>query len=85
MSGSVLDELAQPLRDAVAAVGGDGAPVQLDRPADPSLGDYGSAVALSLAKPLSAAPRGFSGPCILSLTHLDACLSALKKQEVLKG
>jgi len=57
MSGSVLDELAQPLRDAVAAVGGDGAPVQLDRPADPSLGDYASAVALSLAKPLSSAPR----------------------------
>jgi arginyl-tRNA synthetase len=60
MSGSVLDELAAPLRTAVAAVGGDGVPLQLDRPADPSLGDYASAVALSLAKPLSAAPRSIA-------------------------
>ena len=60
MSGSVLDELAEPLRDAVTAVGGDGGPLQLDRPADPSLGDYASAVALSLAKPLSAPPRAIA-------------------------
>ncbi len=40
MSGSVLGELAEPLADAVGAVGGDGAPVRLERPADPSHGDY---------------------------------------------
>ena len=30
-------------------------------------------------------PRGFSGPCIPSLVHLGACLSALEKREVVKG
>ncbi len=60
MSGSVLDELAEPLRNAVVAAGGDGGPVQLDRPSDPSLGDYATAVALSLAKPLSAPPRAIA-------------------------
>ena len=30
-------------------------------------------------------PRGFSGPGISSLAHLQACLLALEKQEVLKG
>ncbi|MDX6551884.1 MAG: Arginyl tRNA synthetase terminal domain, partial [Gaiellales bacterium] len=57
MSGSVLQELAAPLRDAVQAAGGDGAPVRLDRPADASHGDYATAVALSLAKPLKQSPR----------------------------
>jgi arginyl-tRNA synthetase len=57
MSGSVLQELAQPLQAAVAAAGGDGEPVRLDRPADASHGDYASAVALALAKPLKAPPR----------------------------
>lgn len=35
----------------------------------------------------SDTPRlpGFAGPYIPSLAHLDACLSALEKQEVLKG
>ena len=37
MSGSVLSELAEPLRAAVSAAGGDGEPVRLDRPADPAL------------------------------------------------
>ena len=60
MSGSVLDELAAPLRDAVAAIGGDGAPLQLDRPADATHGDYASAVALTLAKPLASAPRAIA-------------------------
>jgi arginyl-tRNA synthetase len=57
MSGSVLQELAAPLRDAVQAAGGNGAPVRLDRPADASHGDYATAVALSLAKPLKQSPR----------------------------
>jgi arginyl-tRNA synthetase len=57
VSGSVLEELAAPLRAAVDAAGGDGEPVRLDRPSDASLGDYGSAVALSLARPLKAPPR----------------------------
>src|SRR5262249_34747988 len=35
----------------------DGEPVRLDRPGDASFGDYGSAVALALAKPLKAPPR----------------------------
>jgi arginyl-tRNA synthetase len=57
MSGSVLQELAAPLEAAVAAVGGDGEPLRLDRPADVAHGDYASAVALSLAKPLKSPPR----------------------------
>src|SRR6478672_4633486 len=57
MSGSVLQELAQPLQAAVAAAGGEAEPVRLDRPADASHGDYASAVALALAKPMKAAPR----------------------------
>jgi arginyl-tRNA synthetase len=57
MSGSVLQELAQPLQAAVAAAGGDAEPVRLDRPADASHGDYASAVALALAKPMKAPPR----------------------------
>src|SRR3954453_2379739 len=57
MSGSVLSELAEPLRAAVSAAGGDGEPVRLDRPADAAHGDYASAVALALAKPMKAAPR----------------------------
>jgi arginyl-tRNA synthetase len=61
MSGSVLGELAEPLAAAVGAVGGDGAPVRLERPSDPSHGDYATAVALSLAKPLRAAPREIAG------------------------
>jgi len=61
MSGSVLGELAEPLADAVGAVGGDGAPVRLERPADPSHGDYATAVALTLAKPLRSAPRDIAG------------------------
>jgi arginyl-tRNA synthetase len=60
MSGSVLEELAAPLRAAVAAAGGEDRPLQLDRPADPSLGDYASAVALTLAKPLASAPRSIA-------------------------
>src|SRR5215475_15984104 len=61
MSGSVLGELAEPLAEAVGAVGGDGAPVRLERPADPSHGDYATAVALTLAKPLRSAPRDIAG------------------------
>src|SRR5690349_21268936 len=57
VSGSVLDELAGPIAAAVAAAGGDGAPVRLDRPADPAHGDYASAVALALAGPLKSPPR----------------------------
>jgi arginyl-tRNA synthetase len=60
MSGSVLQELAAPLRDAVTAAGGNGAPVRLDRPADAAHGDYASAVALSLAKPLKQPPRAIA-------------------------
>jgi len=52
MSASAVDELATAVARAVAAVGGDGVPVRLDRPADPSHGDYATAVALQLAKPL---------------------------------
>jgi arginyl-tRNA synthetase len=57
MSGSVLGELAAPLEAAVVAAGGNGEPVRLERPADPAHGDYASAVALSLARPLKAPPR----------------------------
>ena len=61
MSGSVIAELAEPLSEAVAALGADGAPVRLERPADPTHGDYASAVAMSLAKPLRSAPREIAG------------------------
>ncbi len=57
MSASAVDELAAAVARAVAAVGGDGVPVRLDRPADPGHGDYATAVALQLAKPLRSAPR----------------------------
>jgi arginyl-tRNA synthetase len=57
MSASAVDELATAVARAVAAVGGDGVPVRLDRPADPGHGDYATAVALQLAKPLRSAPR----------------------------
>src|SRR5690348_200442 len=74
VSGSVLQELAGPLEAAVAAAGGDGEPVRLDRPADVDHGDYASAVALALAKPLKAPPRqiaerivaGIESPWIVS-------------------
>ncbi len=46
MSASAVDELAAAVARAVAAVGGDGVPVRLERPADPGHGDYATAVAL---------------------------------------
>src|SRR4051794_20320168 len=61
MSGSVLAELAAPLADAVAGVGGDGASLRLERPNDPRHGDYASGVAMTLAKPLRSAPREIAG------------------------
>ena len=67
MSGSVIAELAEPLSEAVAALGGDGAPVRLERPADPTHGDYASAVAMSLAKPLRSAPREIAGRIVEQL------------------
>jgi arginyl-tRNA synthetase len=67
MSGSVIAELAEPLSQAVAALGADGAPVRLERPADPTHGDYASAVAMSLAKPLRSAPRDIAGRIVEQL------------------
>ena len=61
MPQSPVSELAAPLEQAIAAVGGDGAPVRLERPADASHGDYASAVALGLARTLRAAPRDIAG------------------------
>ena len=57
MSASAVHELEAAVERAVAAVGGDGVPVRLERPADPEHGDYATAVALQLAKPLRSAPR----------------------------
>ena len=57
MSPSAVEELAQPVEAAIAEVGGDGIPARLERPADPAHGDYATAAALQLAKPLRAAPR----------------------------
>src|SRR3954451_25384727 len=57
MSGSVLSELAEPLRAAVSAAGGNGEPVRLERPGDPAHGDNGTGAPLALAKPMKAAPR----------------------------
>ena len=57
MNRSPVTELAEPLEQAVAELGGDGVPVRLERPADPAHGDYATAVALGLAKPLRSAPR----------------------------
>ncbi|MGN6380413.1 MAG: arginine--tRNA ligase [Gaiellales bacterium] len=61
MTRSPLSELAAPLAQAIADVGGDGAPVRLERPADADHGDYASAVALGLARSLRAAPREIAG------------------------
>ena len=57
MNRSPVTELAEPLEHAVAELGGDGVPVRLERPADAAHGDYASAVALALARPLRSAPR----------------------------
>ena len=57
MSPSAVQELAQPVEAAIAEVGGDGILARLERPADPAHGDYATAAALQLAKPLRAAPR----------------------------
>ena len=57
MSPSAVQELAQPVEAAIAEVGGDGIPARLERPADPAHGDYATAAALQLAKPLRTAPR----------------------------
>jgi arginyl-tRNA synthetase len=57
MSLSAVQELAGPVEAAIAEVGGDGVPARLERPADPAHGDYATAVALQLAKPLREAPR----------------------------
>ena len=74
MSASVVDELAAAVGRAVAAVGGDGVPVRLDRPADPEHGDYATAVALQLAKPLRAAPREIAARIAAELDsdHLES-------------
>src|SRR5581483_11925049 len=56
-----LSELSAPLEAAIAEVGGDGAPVRLERPADAAHGDYASAVALSLAPALRSSPRDIAG------------------------
>jgi arginyl-tRNA synthetase len=61
MVESPLTQLAAPLAQAVDAVSGDGVAVRLERPSDPAHGDYASAVALSLARPLKAAPRDIAG------------------------
>src|ERR671936_544580 len=57
MSASAVDDLARPVEAAIADVGGDGVPARLERPADPTHGDYAPAAALQLAKPLRTAPR----------------------------
>src|SRR5436190_4381006 len=57
MSLSAAQELAGPVEAAIAEIGGDGVPARLERPADPAHGDYATAAALQLAKPLRTAPR----------------------------
>ena len=57
MSRSAVQELAGPVEAAIAEVGGDGVEARLERPADPAHGDYATAAALQLAKPLRSAPR----------------------------
>jgi arginyl-tRNA synthetase len=57
MSRSAVEELAWPVEAAIAEVGGEGIGARLERPADPAHGDYATAAALQLAKPLRTAPR----------------------------
>ena len=73
MSRSAVQELAGPVEAAIAEVGGDGVQARLERPADPAHGDYATAAALQLAKPLRAAPRpnpraamSWTAPCASS-------------------
>src|SRR5690349_4621227 len=61
MSASPVAELSAAVERAVNAVGGDGLAVGLERPADPGHGDYATAIALQLARPLRAAPRDIAG------------------------
>jgi arginyl-tRNA synthetase len=74
MSASAVDELAAAVARAVAAVGGDGVPVRLDRPADPGHGDYATAVAMQLAKPLRSAPRDIAARIAAAIEsdHLES-------------
>ncbi|HEY8857940.1 MAG TPA: arginine--tRNA ligase [Gaiellales bacterium] len=67
MSASAVHELAAAVERAVAAVGGDGVPARLERPADPEHGDYATAVALQLAKPLRSAPREIAAKIVAEL------------------
>jgi len=68
MSGSVLRELAAPLGAAVEAVGGEPDGIRLDRPADPAHGDFGSPVALSLARSLGRSPRDIAAAIVGELS-----------------
>ena len=61
MSASPVSELSAAVEKAVTAVGGDGVAVGLERPADPGHGDYATAIALQLAKPLRSSPRDIAG------------------------
>src|SRR6185437_12843231 len=61
MSASPVSELSAAVEKAVTAVGGDGVSIGLERPADPGHGDYATAIALQLAKPLRSAPRDIAG------------------------
>jgi arginyl-tRNA synthetase len=74
MSASPVDELGAAVGRAVAAVGGDGVPVRLDRPADPEHGDYATAVAMQLAKPLRTAPREIAARIAAEVAsdHIDS-------------
>jgi arginyl-tRNA synthetase len=52
-----LHLLAAPLAEAASRLGAEGAEVGLERPADPSHGEYATSLALRLAKPLRRPPR----------------------------
>ncbi len=57
MPSTPLTELSDAVSQAVAAVGGEAGEVKLERPADPTHGDYATAVAMGLARTLRASPR----------------------------
>jgi len=60
MSAAAVHELTTAVERAIAAVGGDGASARLERPAEPEHGDYATAVAMQLARPLRSAPRAIA-------------------------
>ena len=70
--------IADALQSALAAMGVGDTEVRLERPRDPSHGDWATSVALSLAKPLRKAPREIAEEIVERLEISEALVSAVE-------